>query len=256
LDQINSNSPPVRKYLLPQNYYGTGHVIFQGSFFYHACNTDIIIRYDLHLHKVVSYLSLRLSSQDTMEEYCRLYSDHREHVGCIDFSVDENGVWFTYRNGSRSTIYVSKLNVEDLTVQKTVIIKFNDKDENTSASENTTVEHNTTMSSLESVQLVDTQIIDETAIITSMNSYYDNEILNSFIICGKIYFLQYHGSQNTVIRLVFDLYHIKDKFSYLQSIDFIQPYEKNTHLSYNPYDQKIYAWDSEYLITYLIEIVS
>jgi hypothetical protein len=82
-----------------------------------------------------------------------------------------------------------------------------------------------------------------------------DEILNGFIICGKIYFLQYHGSQNTIIRLMFDLYNWENKFSYLQSIEFIQPYKKNTQLTYNPYDQKLYAWDSEHLITYSLELV-
>ena len=82
-----------------------------------------------------------------------------------------------------------------------------------------------------------------------------DEILNGFIVCGKIYFLQYHGSQNTIIRLMFDLYNVDNKFSYLQSIEFIQPYKKNTQLTYNPYDQKLYAWDSDHLITYSLEFV-
>jgi hypothetical protein len=85
---------PPKIYTLPSNYYGTGHVIYQGSLFYHSHNTDKIIRYDLHLNKIVAELSLHLPANDTVEQYCRVYSDHREHVGCIDFSVDENGIRF------------------------------------------------------------------------------------------------------------------------------------------------------------------
>ena len=54
---------------------------------------------------------------------------------------------------------------------------------------------------------------------------------------------------------MFDLYHLDNRFSYLQSIEFIQPYRKNTQLTYNPYDKKLYAWDSEYLLTYSLELV-
>lgn len=224
-------------YYLPKPYYGTGHVVYQGSFFYHAYNTDLLIRYDLHLKKIVAEVSLKLPKNDTIEQYCRVYSDHREHVGCVDFSVDENGVWVIYRNGSRLNIYVSKLNVDDLSIQKTVAIKF----------------------APNKFQYVrkrsDLLANDKQRYETFMLGKGLDEILNGFIVCGKIYFLQYHGSQNTVIRLMFDLYNLDNKFSYLQSIEFIQPYKKNTQLTYNPYDQKLYAWDSEHLITYSLELI-
>ena len=110
-------------YRLSKSYYGTGHIIYQGSFFYHSFNTDVLLRYDLHLEKVVAEISLKLPINDTNEQFCRVYSDHREHVGCFDFNVDENGVWVIYRNGSRKNIYVSKLNIDDLTIQKTVVVK-------------------------------------------------------------------------------------------------------------------------------------
>ena len=154
----------------------------------------------------------------------------------MDFGVDENGVWVVYRNGSRKNIFVSKLNADDLSIQKTVVIKFANKKL-----------HNVKRNEYSSLSLPRVDPV-------SLNRGLD-EILNGFIICGKIYFLQYHGSQNTVIRLMFDLYNLENKFSYLQSIEFIQPYRKNTQLTYNPYDQKLYAWDSEYLITYSLELV-
>lgn len=235
LDDISSNVQP-KIYHLPKYYYGTGHVVYQGSFFYHSYNTDVLIRYDLHLKKVVGQVSLNLPKNDTMEQYCRVYSDHREHVGCVDFSVDENGVWVIYRNGSRRNIFVSKLNVDDLSIQKTVVIKF-------SSTRFQFIKKRNDVGHLERHH--DSFLLDRGL----------DEILNGFIVCGKIYFLQYHGSQTTVIRLMFDLYNLDNKFSYLQSIEFIQPYKKNTQLTYNPYDQKLYAWDSEHLITYSLELV-
>ncbi len=239
---------------MPKYFYGTGHVIYQGSLFYHSYNSDVLIRYDLHLRKAVAEISLKMSKNDTTEQYCRVYSDHRDHVGCFDFNVDENGVWVIYRNGSRSNIYASKINVDDLSVQKTVIIKF---DKNTKL--------NKIQRRDDDDELIDGNKFEEESLARSsiLKSKYEtyqsssrniDEILNGFIICGKIYFLQYHGSSNTIIRLMFDLYNLNNKFSYLQSIEFIQPYKKNTQLTYNPYDQKLYAWDSEHLITYSLEL--
>lgn len=254
LDDLNANQPP-KIYVLPSSFYGTGHIIYQGSLFYHSHNSDKLLRYDLHLKRVVAEIALQLPVNDTNEQSCRVYSDHREHVGCVDFNVDENGVWVVYRNGSRKNIFVSKLNVDDLSIQKTIVIRFvssrvrmmrNRRDrERLGSRRDVTVTPVPVMSSLSEKTRYETFLLDRGL----------DEILNGFIICGKIYFLQYHGSQNTIIRLMFDLYNWENKFSYLQSIEFIQPYKKNTQLTYNPYDQKLYAWDSEHLITYSLELV-
>lgn len=123
LDDLNANNV-AKTYQLPTFFYGTGHIIYQGSLFYHSYNTDVLMRYDLHLKRVVAEIALNLPANDTNEMSCRVYSDHREHVGCVDFNVDENGVWVVYRNGSRKNIFVSKLNVDDMSIQKTIVIKF------------------------------------------------------------------------------------------------------------------------------------
>jgi hypothetical protein len=245
---------------LPSSFYGTGHVVYQGAFFYHAYNTDVLVRYDLNLRRMVANYSLNLPKNDTNEQYCRVYSDHREHVGCVDFSVDENGVWVVYRNGSRKNIYVSKLNVEDMSLQKTIVIKFVTEPEG-SAGRSSSSSHVGGVRRYRGMRGRRTDLLAASAASSYDKNRYEtfslerglDEILNGFIICGKIYFLQYHGSQNTIIRLMFDLYNFNDT-PYLQSIEFIQPYKKNTQLTYNPYDQKLYAWDSEHLITYSLEL--
>jgi len=149
-----------------------------------------------------------------------------------------------YRNGSRNNIHVSKLDAEDLLIQKTEIVQFN-----------------TINSGLDQPSYQKNSVDKETSGYQPQGPKQNHanrdldDILNGFIICGRIYFLQYHGSQNAIIRLMFDLYHLDNRFSYLQSIEFIQPYRKNTQLTYNPYDKKLYAWDSEYLLTYSLELV-
>lgn len=113
---------------MPKFFYGTGHIIYQGSLFYHSYNTNKLIKFDLHLNRITAELELNVPRNDTLEEKCRVYSDHRDHVGCVDFNVDENGVWVVYRNASRQNIFVSKLNIENLAIQRTVIIKFGNKE--------------------------------------------------------------------------------------------------------------------------------
>jgi hypothetical protein len=208
------------------------------------------------LHKIVANFSIDVQRNDSDPNYCRVYSPHREHVGCFDFSVDENGLWFIYRNGSRRFIYVSKLNLEDLSIQKTVTIEFFSKKYQDWARR----KHHTTSTVipfLNNQKNLENHDTATTKLLPTASSYtreYD-EILNGVVICGKIYFLQYHPSYNATIRFVFDLYNM-DQFNYLQSIQFIQPFWKNTQLTYNPFDQKIYAWDSEYLLTYSLDLVN
>lgn len=267
LDDLNANVP-AKIYALPTSFYGTGHVVYQGSFFYQAYNTDRLLRYDLHLKRVVAEISLQLPTNDTNEQSCRVYSDHREHVGCVDFNVDENGVWVVYRNGTRTNIFVSKLNVDDMSIQKTIVIKFVSSSSpppppsSSSAGRYRFMARNRRNEAhldqpppSPTANPVANSLSEKTRYETFLLDRGLDEILNGFIICGKIYFLQYHGSQNTIIRLMFDLYNWENKFSYLQSIEFIQPYKKNTQLTYNPYDQKLYAWDSEHLITYSLELI-
>lgn len=80
------------------------------------------------MNRITAELELNVPKNDTLEEKCRVYSDHRDHVGCVDFNVDENGVWVVYRNASRQNIFVSKLNIENLAIQRTVVIRFGNKE--------------------------------------------------------------------------------------------------------------------------------
>ena len=128
LEDINSRHISPKIYHLPSFFYGTGHVVYQGALFYHSYNTRNLIKYDLHLNRITAVLALDVPRNDTQEETCRVYSDHRDHVGCVDFNVDENGAWLVYRNASRQNIFVAKLNVEDLSFQKRTTVRFGNKE--------------------------------------------------------------------------------------------------------------------------------
>lgn len=95
LSQIESNRAPSFIYNLPHNYYGTGHVVYQGSFYYHSFNASkYILRYDLHLKRIVSNYTLNVMKNDSDPRSCRVYSAHREHVGCVDLSVVNTKKYF------------------------------------------------------------------------------------------------------------------------------------------------------------------
>lgn len=170
-----------------------------------------------------------------------------------EFIKDENGLWIIYRNGSRRFIYVSKLNAEDLTVQKTINIEFFSKEYEDWIRRQYLVKPLTETNKLKIKNNKDLTIDLESLPIAAASIREFDEILNGFIICGKVYFLQYQHSYNTTVRFVFDLYNM-NQFTYLLSIPFIQPFWKNTQITYNPFDQKLYAWDSEYLLTYSLNL--
>ena len=183
LSQLESKKPPTAVYHLPHHFYGTGHVIFQGSLYYHSFNkSDLLLRYDLTLRKVIGNYTLNIDKTDLDPKYCRVYSQHREHVGCVDFSIDENGLWVIYRNGSRHQVYITKLDDDSLAAQRTVVIElFSD--------------HPSRKHKRDLMLPVAEPYIKE----------YD-DISNGFIACGKIYFVQYGHHRNTLIRYVFDLF--------------------------------------------------
>jgi hypothetical protein len=173
---------------------------------------------------------------------------HNEHVGCLDLSVDENGLWMIYRNGSRNFIYAALLNSNDLSVEKRVKIevyptRLSNNMENLDRSRAVTI-----LGLREKRQANSSRV-------SALHSLDFDDLLNGFVVCGKIYFLQYHYLYNTTIRYVFDLYDT-NRFNYLQSLQFLQPFHRNTQLSYNPFDQRLYAWDSDHLLTYNIGLLN
>ncbi|KAM8720388.1 hypothetical protein ACLKA7_006437 [Drosophila subpalustris] len=108
--QYRMNSVPRHKYEISEGFQGNAHVVYNGSFYYHQKNTDLVVKLDLTTSKKTSvqlpYAGVAAGN--------RLYTtDHN----FMDFNVDEVGLWVIYSTHDSNNTLVAKLDAETLRMQ-------------------------------------------------------------------------------------------------------------------------------------------
>ncbi|XP_033838752.2 olfactomedin-like protein 2B [Periophthalmus magnuspinnatus] len=86
MDAFKSGKPS-NSYKLPYSFTGTGHVVFDGAFFYNRAFSRDMIRFDLRRRLVAAWTTLH---DALLEEQA-----HRTHSE-VEFAVDESGLWVLY----------------------------------------------------------------------------------------------------------------------------------------------------------------
>ncbi|XP_018533916.1 olfactomedin-like protein 2B [Lates calcarifer] len=86
MDTFKSGQPS-NSYKLPYSFTGTGHVVFNGAFYYNRAFSRDVIRYDLRHRYVAAWTTLH---DALLEEQA-----HRTQSE-VEFAVDESGLWLLY----------------------------------------------------------------------------------------------------------------------------------------------------------------
>ena len=99
---------------LDDMYFGTGHVVYSGSLYYHRAGHGDVVKYNLINNTIDAKVHFHKAAHSGLEF---LYSTE---YNFFDLATDENGLWVIYAGeDDLDHVLVSKLNPDDLSIMKT-----------------------------------------------------------------------------------------------------------------------------------------
>ncbi|ESO12107.1 hypothetical protein HELRODRAFT_158532 [Helobdella robusta] len=102
-------SDHIKKIDIPNYFYGTGNMIYNGSFIYHVENTNTVQKFDLFTNQIIAKINIT----DTFDDGNFLYPSKSAY---FDMKVDDNGLWILFKKFR--SFKILKVNIDNLKVQK------------------------------------------------------------------------------------------------------------------------------------------
>ncbi|XP_067125943.1 uncharacterized protein [Centruroides vittatus] len=96
-----------RMFILPYPFQGNGHIMYNGSLYYHAKNSDKFIKFNVFTNTYQEFFI-----EDAAHDGSRyLYNSNHSYV---DFEADENGLWIIFASKHSENTIVIKFDSENL----------------------------------------------------------------------------------------------------------------------------------------------
>lgn len=107
----------IKPYELPWPYQGNGHVVFNGSFVYHASGKPVLIAYNLENGETAE---VELPEAAFTKDRVLFNIKHTY----FKMAVDENGLWAMYGNENSQNLMMAKLKIEPFEIIKVEDLDF------------------------------------------------------------------------------------------------------------------------------------